>query len=179
MSHLSNDSLNRSIASTNGHMGSSSGHNLSQHYFESNHQHLGGNQLSQTGLCNTSSHYQLVNNEANYSPGMNINCLTSPVPVSHHNIQSSNVYHSHHATPTHQQGSHHHQYNYIPWITTAAAAAAAQFSTNSFLESLSPSALACGYNSILPHSYSSSNEMANENSPYHHSMHNFHKYDNK
>ena len=88
MSHLSNDSLNRSIASNNGHMSSSTSHNLSQHYFESNHQHLAGsNQLSQTGLCNTSSHYQLVNNESNYSPGMNINCLTSTVPVSHHNIQ--------------------------------------------------------------------------------------------
>jgi hypothetical protein len=85
------------------------------------------------------------------------------------------LYH-HHSTPTQQ--SHHHQSNYIaatfPWLTAAAAAQQIQSSTNNFLESFTSSALACGYNSIIPHSYATPNEMSNDNAKllYYHNFHN-------
>ena len=76
----------------------------------------------------------------------------------------------------HQNQQNHHQYNYVaatfPWLT-AAAAQQIQSSTNNFLETFTSSALACGaYNSIIPHSYSTPNEMSNDNSIYYHNFHN-------
>ena len=163
---LSNSNSMHQI-NVNSSSASPSGHNLSQHYIESNHQHISSTSNS---LCSNS--YPIVSNDGNYSSSMNLN-------LTHHNMQSPNhIYHHHNTTPNQQ--THHHQYNYmpLPWIT----AAAAQLSTHSsFLESFNSSALACGYNSILPHhSYQTSNEGMPNDSPtyhhhHHHPYHNFHK----
>ncbi len=85
-----------------------------------------------------------------------------------------------HISPYHHHHHHHHtspnqQYNYVafPWLPAAAAAAAAT-STNSLLETITSSALACSYNTILqPHSYATSTDLCADNSNLY-CHHNFH-----
>jgi hypothetical protein len=101
----------------------------------------------------------------NYS---NINCV--PHSIHHSSGASSNPI----AAAYHHHPGQTQQYNYVsfPWLPAAAAAAAAS-TANNLLETITSSALACSYNTILqPHSYSASNDMCSDTSLYYH--HNFH-----
>ncbi len=123
-------------------------------------QHQYPSQLYSQVLGNPNDSNSTYSNIVNYSNSM------------HHTTATGHLspYHYHHPG----QSNSNQQYAYVtfPWLPAAAAAAAAT-SANNLLETITSSALACSYNTILqPHSHSTATDLCAENNLYYN--HNFH-----